>query len=76
MAPGFEPGMEILQIQRGRELCCLVLDFGLSGSTVLPRVRALLDYVRTAVPVIAPAAILPLSPSARRLPAEHPSPAK
>jgi hypothetical protein len=45
--PGFEPGMEVLQIQRGRESCCLVLVSGLSSSPVLPRVRALLDYVRT-----------------------------
>ena len=45
--PGFEPGMEVLQIQRGCESCCLVLVSGLSSSPVLPRVRALLDYVRT-----------------------------
>jgi hypothetical protein len=45
--PGFEPGMEVLQIQRGRESCCLVLVSGLSSSPVLLRIRALLDYVRT-----------------------------
>ena len=39
--------MEVLQIQRGCESCCLVLVFGLSSSPVLPRVRAVLDYVRT-----------------------------
>jgi hypothetical protein len=47
--PGFEPGMEVLQIQRGRESCCLVLVFGLSSSMVLPDVRAVLDYKRTTV---------------------------
>jgi hypothetical protein len=30
-----------------RDSCCLVLVSGLSSSPVLPRVRALLDYVRT-----------------------------
>jgi hypothetical protein len=39
--------MEVLQIQRSRESCCLVLVFGRSSSPVLPRVGALLDYVRT-----------------------------
>jgi hypothetical protein len=42
--------MEVLQIQRSRESCCLVLVFGLSSSPVLPPVRALLDYVWTTVP--------------------------
>jgi hypothetical protein len=45
--PGFEPGMEVLQIQRGRASCCLVLVSGPSSSPVLPGVRAILDYVRT-----------------------------
>src|SRR5688572_25750965 len=45
--PGFEPGMEVLQIPRGCESCCLVLVFGPSSSPVLPRVRALLDYIWT-----------------------------
>jgi hypothetical protein len=49
--PGFEPGMELLQIQQRRESCCLVLVFGLSSSPVLARVRALLDYVWTTVPL-------------------------
>jgi len=42
--------MEVLQIQRGDESCCLVLVSGLSSSPVLPRVRALLDYVWPTVP--------------------------
>ena len=34
--PGFEPRMEVLQIQRGRAPCCLVLVSGLSSSPVCP----------------------------------------
>jgi hypothetical protein len=46
--PGFEPGMEVLQIQQGRWASCfLVLVFGRSSSTALPRVWAVLDYVWT-----------------------------
>jgi hypothetical protein len=48
--PGFEPGMEVLQIERGRASCCLVLVFGRSSSPALPRVWALLDYVWTTAP--------------------------
>ena len=32
-------------------MCCLVLVFGMSSFAVLPRIRALLDYVRTTAPV-------------------------
>jgi hypothetical protein len=48
--PGFEPGMEVLQIQRGRSSCCLVLVIGRSSSPDLPRLWALLDYVWTTIP--------------------------
>jgi hypothetical protein len=33
-AARIEPGMEVLEIERGRESCCLVLVFGLSSSPV------------------------------------------
>jgi hypothetical protein len=39
--------MEVLQIQRGRESCCLVLVFGLSSSSALPGVWAALDDIWT-----------------------------
>src|SRR5215218_1168343 len=39
--------MEVLQIQRGRASCCLVLVFGLSSILVLPGIWALLDYIWT-----------------------------
>ena len=48
--PDFNSGMEVLQIQRGRASCCLVLVSGLSSSPVLPGVRAVLDYVWTIAP--------------------------
>ena len=45
--------MEVLQIQRGRESCCLVLVSGRSSSPVLPGVWAVLDYVWTTEPLSA-----------------------
>ena len=64
-APGFEPEMEFCRFD-GSSSCGLVLVFGLSSSPVLPRVRALLDYVRTTAAGSCPPALLPLSPSARQ----------
>ena len=46
-----------MQTQRGWASCCLVLVFGRSGSPVLPRVRAVSDYVWTTAPGDAPAVL-------------------
>jgi hypothetical protein len=43
--------MEVLQIPRHRESCCLVLVFGLSRSPFLLGLWAVLDYVWTTVPL-------------------------
>lgn len=46
--PGFEPGMEILQIWRGRKSCGLGLVAGRSSTIVFASVWAVLDYIWTA----------------------------
>src|SRR3970040_390099 len=45
--PGFEPGMEVLQIWQGGDLCCLVLVSGRPSIPLLRGSRALLDYIWT-----------------------------